>query len=184
MRRRVLCVLAAVWVLLGSCISAEGTEITGSVTVDWGADTGSVTLFQVGTPISGGYVLGQEFGGGIVTGKDVSSRALAQWLCEHVEYEGWTQPANELSVAEFGRLEEGLYLIVQNGAADGYYPFLPFLVELPSEGQWNVLAKPKMESCPVEVPRTGQGMEPFSGMLGMVLSAAAAVMLLKKRKFQ
>lgn len=184
MRRRFCCVLLAAWMLFGTCNAAAGAVNTGSITVDWGEKSGSVTLFKVGAPVSGGYVLGQEFGGGIITKKDVASRSLAQWLCEHVEYEGWTLPANDQAVAEFRNLEEGLYLVVQNGAADGYYPFLPFLVELPCEGQWNVLARPKMEPYSVESPLTGQEGDVYFHFFGMILSGTSVFLLLKKRKYR
>ena len=182
MRRWFCCVLLTTWMLLGTCNTAAGVVNTGSITVNWGQKSGSVTLFRVGAPISGGYMLRQEFGGGIITKEDVASRALAQWLCERVEYEGWTLPGDDRGGAEFQRLEEGLYLIVQNGAAEGYYPFLPFLAELPCEGQWHVQANPKMEQYPTQQPRTGQGMEPFLGMAGMILSGTAGVLLVKTRK--
>lgn len=182
MRRRILCVLAAVLMILGNSAVAEGTANEGSITVDWGEISGSVTLFKVGTPVSGGYTLGQEFGGGIITRKDVASQALAQWLCEHVQYEGWTLPAGDRAVAEFGNLEAGLYLIVQNGAPEGYYPFLPLLVELPWEGQWNVLAKPKMERYPSGIPLTGEGRGLYFGFFGMILSGVSLVLLAQKRK--
>ena len=184
MGRRGLCVLVAVWMAVSLGRPASAAVKTGSITVEWGQPDGSVTLFKVGTPVSGGFMLMQEFGGGVVTEKDVASQALAQWLCEQVEYEGWTLPADDRGMADYQRLEEGLYLIVQNGAAEGYYPFVPFLVKLPSEGQWNVLAKPKMQQAPGESPRTGQDMAPYIGSAGMGISAAVLILLVKKRKLR
>lgn len=170
MRRWLMRILLVVVLLSGIGVPAAAEMKTGSITVSWGCSSGSATLFKVGAPISGGYMLKQEFGGGIITRKDVASGALAQWLFEHAEYEGWTLPADERGRVEFSRLEQGLYLLVQNRGAEGYYPFEPFLVELPYEGQWHLQANPKMEPYPSEQPRTGQGLEPIPGILGMVLS--------------
>lgn len=183
MGRRVLWVVLALFLTVTVVAAPAGAVETGSITVEWGKESGSVTLFKVGSPISGGYMLRQEFGGGVITKKDVSSQALAQWLWEHVEYEGWTLPADEQGRAEYQRLEEGLYLIIQNQGAQGYYPFPAFLAELPSEGQWNVLARPKMEEYPTEQPRTGQGMGLYFGIAGMMGSGVLlAALLPKKRK--
>lgn len=181
MGKRMLCILMAAWLLRGLVQPAAAVE-TGSITVDWGCETGSVTLYKVGTPISGGYMLRREFGGGIITDKDVASAALAQWLYEHAEYEGWTMPADEEGQAEYLRLEEGLYLLIQNQPAQGYYAFLPFLVELPYEGQWHIQANPKMALYGEEQPMTGQGLEPFAGGVGMVLSGMGLLGLTKRRK--
>lgn len=184
MGRRLLAALLAVGMVIFAGQTAAGAVNTGSITVDWGESSGSVTLFKVGIPVSGGYVLGQEFGGGVITRKDVTSYALAQWLCEHVEYEGWSLPADDNRAAEFKGLEQGLYLVVQNGPAEGYYPFVPFLVELPWEGQWNVLARPKLQRCSTEVPLTGQGSGVYVSFFGMILSGSTLVFLLKKRKYR
>lgn len=181
MRRRLGCILMVLFLLCGMKITAAAAVETGSITVDWGCSTGSVTLYKVGSPISGGYMLRREFGGGIITDRDVSSEALAQWLWEHAEYEGWILPADERGRAEYQRLEEGLYLLVQNRAADGYYPFSPFLVELPYEGQWHLQANPKMEQYPTEQPRTGQGLEPIPGILGVIFSGAGLAVCFFKR---
>lgn len=182
MQRRVFCILAAVWLMAVTGISAAAAVETGSITVDWGCSSGSATLYKVGTPISGGYMLRQEFGGGIISREDAGSRTLAQWLSEQTEYEGWTLPANEQGMAEFPRLEEGLYLLVQHQAADGYYPFGAFLVELPYEGQWYLQARPKMEEFPTEQPRTGQGAEPIPGVIGVLLSGGGLLLCLARRR--
>lgn len=184
MQRRLWCIVLVVVLASGAAVTASAAVQTGTITVEWGQSSGSAALYKVGVPISGGYMLKQEFGGGIITRKDVSSEALAQWLSEHAQYQGWTLPADERGRAEFSRLEQGLYLIVQDKAAAGYYSFVPFLVELPYEGQWHLLANPKMEPYPEEQPKTGQGLEPLPGIVGMVLSGIGliACILSKKRK--
>lgn len=179
MRRRLLCVLITVWLMTGLGVAA-GAVSTGSITVDWGREGGSVTLFQVGEPISGGYMLRKEFGGGVIPEKDAASQVLAQWLWDHVEYEGWALPGEDGGVAEFQQLEEGLYLIVQNRAPEGYYPFSPFLVELPCQGQWHVQAVPKMQQYPTELPPTGQGQELEICCFGMLFSALGLIFLTRK----
>lgn len=185
MRRKLVCILITVLVLLGLESESAAATQTGSIRVDLRFDSGSVTLYKVGSPISGGYMLRQEFGGGIISKKDVSSGVLAQWLEEQTESEGWTLPADEQGYADFSRLEEGLYLLVQTQAANGYYPFQPFLVELPYEGQWHIQANPKMEEYPTEQPQTGQSMAPFFWMGGMTASGIGllgCLMMLRKRK--
>lgn len=183
MRRGFVCVLLTIWLLTGLAQPAVAAVQTGSITVSWGTDSGSVTLYRVGTPISGGFMLRQEFGGGIISDWDVSSHALAQWLYEQAEYEGWTIQANELGEAEFPRLEQGLYLLVQERAPEGYYPFLPFLVALPYEGQWHLRAEPKMEKYPGEQPRTGEDGSIYAAAVTMAVSGMGIVFcMFRKRK--
>lgn len=170
MRRKLVCVFITIILLLELGIKSGAVGETGSICVNLRFDSGAVTLYKVGSPISGGYMLKQEFGGGVLSKNDIFSSVLAQWLTEQVESEGWTLPADEQGLAEFSRLEEGLYLLVQNQATDGYYPFLPFLVELPYEGQWHIQANPKIEVYPTEQPQTGQSMEPYYWMIAMAVS--------------
>ncbi len=89
---------------------------------------------------------------------DLSDVSLAQELAEFVsenEIKGKVSGVDENGVAVFDGLELGVYLFIQNEAAEGYEKMLPFLVSLPivEDGTYvyEVDALPKMEHLiPVE----------------------------------
>lgn len=175
MFRRILCMMAAAAVVLGMPLIGAGAVQNGSirVTIRRGAETvssGSVTLYPAGDAVSGGYRLKAAFGGGLVTREDADSPALARWLAEQAGENGTVLLLDADGSAEFSRLEEGLYLVVQQEAAEGYYPVSPFLVQLPLNGQWTVEAEPKAEQYPAESPRTGESPALAIAAGGMLLS--------------
>lgn len=71
---------------------------------------------------------------------------------------GVTQTIGADGMAGFSGLEEGIYLVVQTKAANGYEMFSPFLVSLPmrENGQWKyqVEAMPKIEVSVSGKPET------------------------------
>ena len=52
-----------------------------------------VVLHKVGNPVTGGYLLAENFGGGFVAEADVLTPELVQWL--HQKAEGGTLPLYE-----------------------------------------------------------------------------------------
>lgn len=185
MKQKLFALLAALVVGLGMpcrCFAAQ----TGSMRVSLGrkeptTEAGSVTIYLVGTPISGGYRLGDAFGGGAVALEDVYSVALASWLAEQADSGGTELRLDDRGYADFTGLTEGLYLLVQEKPIPGYYPMAPFLVELPYEGEWDILASPKEQRLEDSSPKTGQSPLPLFACAGLMLSGLGIAILVRRR---
>lgn len=185
MRRRMVYVLLFAMILPALGLRGAAVSETGSirVTLEWEGETvtgGAVTLYKVGEPISDGYRLGQTFGGGLVKAEDAHSPALAQWLAEQVGEGGMPRILDADGSAEFSRLEEGLYFLVQTETAKGYYPMKGFAVTLPYEGQWHVEAMPKLERLSAVAPPTGQHPAPILSAMVLVFSGVALLVCLDR----
>lgn len=180
MLRKIGAFLLSVVLLTGLGRTAAAAEETGSIRITMQPKKGEVTLYYVGEPVSGGYRLTEAFGGGYIKEEDANSPYLAQWLGE-TEVQGIQRLLDADGSAEFSRLEAGLYLLKQTEAAEGEDLTSPFLIQLPYCGQWNIQANPKTGSM-TEVPRTGQGPEPFLGVTGMVLSGMGLIVCLRKKR--
>lgn len=136
-------------------------EKKGSITVTMrqGEKTvpgGTLTLYRVGvvSENDGNYdfVLTDEFAGSGLTLEDIHSAQLAGELADYAKAHGMsgtTQNIGTDGTVTFRDLEPGLYLLVQNKAAAGYYAATPFLVSVPMlEGGlyvYEVDASPKVE---------------------------------------
>lgn len=99
--------------------------------------------------------------------------------------------------AEFEDLPLGLYLIVQEDAAAGYFPITPFLISVPmnSEGEWiyDVDATPKIDiereptpeepPLPSDIPQTGQlkWPVPVLAISGVVFFALGWVLCFRRK---
>lgn len=174
MRRKLHCLLLAVWVLLGSvCASAEGE--TGTVRVELG-QKGKVALYRVGSFTEDGCRLLKTYGGGELSFDDLLSQDMAQWLAGKVV--NGTTKKSEDGVVTFADVEVGIYLVVHKEAAEGYAPFAPFIITMPWDGdQWDIEAKPKITT---EIPQTGDAA--LIPALAMLLSGSALAFLTGKRK--
>lgn len=185
MKQKLFALLAALAVVLGMpcrCFAAQ----TGSVRIALGrkepvTEDGSVTIYLVGTPISGGYRLSETFGGGVVALEDVYSVALANWLAEQADSGGTQLRLDDRGYADFTGLTEGLYLLVQEQPIPGYYPMSPFLVELPYEGEWDIQADPKEQRLEESSPKTGQSPLPLAACGGLMLSGLGIAVLVRRR---
>lgn len=189
MRGRIVCVLAVLVMVFGLGLPCRAAEEDGSIRIMLAREEdrtyyGSVSLYRVGTPVSGGYRLGSGYGGGFVETVDAQAPALAQWLAERAGIADGIRILDSDGSGEFRRLEAGLYLLVQTDPAEGFYPFVPFLVQLPFEGQWDILALPKLESVPAETPQTGDDPNLPYYVLTMVVSGMGlgACLIRKRRK--
>lgn len=185
MVRRLVCVLFAAAVLAGSGAQARAAERTGSIRIelDYGEvreDRSEVVLYWVGSPSGEDYRLAESFGGGLIRGEDVQSPELAQWLAGLAGEAGTARILDADAAAEFSRLEEGLYLLVQTQAPEGYYCVAPFLIPLPYEDQWRIQANPKTQQILTESPKTGQHPAPIIAAMGMVLSGLGLVFCAEK----
>jgi len=186
MRRMLVCILTALVLVTGVPLRCLAADDRGSIRITLTKEEdriyyGSVTLYRVGVPVSGGYRLGSGYGGGFVEEKDAQAPALAQWLAERVGIGDEIRVLDDNGCGEFRDLEEGLYLLVQTDPAEGFYPFVPFLVRLPYEGQWEVLAFPKLESLPVISPQTGDGF-PMLEYGGVMAVSGLGLILCMERK--
>lgn len=187
MHRKLVCFLLMAALVMGLAVPCRAAEEQGSIRISVPREEdrtyyGAVTLYRVGVPVSGGYRLGSGFGGGFVEAKDIQSTALIQWLAERVGTSDGYRVLDSWGCGEFRNLEKGLYLLVQTEPAEGFYPFVPFLVQMPSGEQWDILTYPKMEELPVEVPRTGDGSGVQAYGIVMAVSGMGLMLLLKRRK--
>ena len=185
MKQKLFALIGALAVVLGMpgrCFADQ----TGSMRVSLGREDtvtkgGSVTIYQVGTAISGGYRLSEAFGGGVVAWEDVYSVALANWLAEQAKSGGTELLLDADGYAGFTGLTEGLYLLVQEQPTPGYYPMAPFLVELPYEGEWDILANPKEQRLGDSSPKTGHGAQPLAACGGLLLSGLGIAILVRRK---
>lgn len=177
MRRVRMGVMAAA-ILWGLAVSAKAAGGIGEIGVnldfaDGEVHDGQVTLYYAAQPSGEHYLLVDSFGGGLVKKEDASSDALAQWLAEAAEGTGTPRILDADGTAWFTGLPEGLYLLVQNGQIEGVDPFAPIMIQLPYNGEWEVVAIPQYRKVLTQSPETGQRLSPMIGAMGMVLSGMA-----------
>lgn len=187
--RKCMWLLCAAFILMAASPVAAASERSGSLQVklevgDLAVVNGAVKLYQVGTRSEEGYRITEDFGGGIVRMEDAGSGKLAQWLAETAAKTGDSLLLDADGNAVFSDLEEGLYMLVQTERIDGFYPIQPVLLTIPQDDQWDV--KIVREPVPVvtELPRTGQSLLPFFGILGMVLSGIGLLLCVPKNRKQ
>ncbi len=145
----------------------------------------------------------EEFSGWAGKLEDIDSPKLAADLAKDVRNRGlvgFAEPVGELGKVVFQDLLPGLYLIVQDMAAEDFYPVEPFLVSIPhqrgEEFVYDVDATPKLELKPLpgettkptqpihpptkptepspDLPQTGQ----LNWPVPVLLTAGAALTLL------
>lgn len=143
---------------------------------------GTLTLYHVGTVKEDNGNYGFAFTGDFADcGKsleDISSPELASDLADYAKQHnvlGNTQNIGEDGKISFADQELGLFLLVQNKAADGYMPMKPFLVSVPISEKdayvYTVEVSPKVElekasePEPVTPTKPGAGTLPQTGQL-------------------
>ena len=147
--------------------------------------TGSIRLHMSyqGAPVAGGkvilYDVTQQYGS--VSIDEMVLFAKSGML------DGVMQEVGTDGTICFSNLEKGIYLLVQNPAADGYYPVKPFCINIPitvgDQLQYQIEAFPKLEPLPeTELPQTGLIRFPVWGLTGGGFSLLALGLLLMKRK--
>ncbi|MCD8084122.1 MAG: hypothetical protein LUE86_11595 [Clostridiales bacterium] len=139
-------------------LSQEGS-ITMTMTYNSNAvPGGQMTLYRVGDvlEVNGDYsfTLTDEFAGSEADLTDVTSSETASRLSEYASAQslaGTVKTIGTDGVVTFDSLKAGLYLLVQNKAASGYFAASPFLVSVPMYDEVNavyeyaVTATPKVE---------------------------------------
>lgn len=172
MRRLGLLILTAALIpALTVPVRAEGELGTIRVTVAEEMAEGTLMLSYAGILYGGGLQLMPEFGGGFVTGEDMQSRLLVQWLEEQV-CDGFTKQIAQDGTVMFSGLPEGVYLLTQKEAAPGAEAIAPMLVRIPEEdGTWLAQVSARRKGEEYEIPQTGQPMTPVAAAMGMVISA-------------
>lgn len=189
MLKRLFFNLSAVALAAALSLPAQAGELGGSIRLDlevgdFVVTNGAVKLYQVAQQGPEGYLVSDSFGGGLVKPEDALSSSLAQWLAQTAEDGGITRLLDADGCAEFSRLPDGLYLVVQSEKMDGFYPFEPFLVTIPMDGERDLQVSPPVFPIVAESPATGQDMQPFLGVAGMVVSGLGlALCAMGKRKF-
>ena len=190
MKRRILAVFAAAGLVLAlrTGVSAVGM---GSLTLQLAKDgtpvpDAAVAVYRVGTAAVGGYRLTEDFGGGFISEADVLYPQLIEWLAAETGGQALRRNTDSQGQVYFGSLEEGLYLVVQEGRAGETWAFEPFILILPWDGTvWDITAAPKMEYREEFTPQTSDPGSLERGLWGMLLSglALAALGIRRKRNF-
>lgn len=178
------------WICVVCAASVMGLPVrakqTGSIRVTpmWG-----------GVPIAGGTVsvcyVGQktqdcvQFTDGLanwmVSETEVYSADWLNWLSAKAADRQVYQAVMPEEGAVFSGLSEGIYLVQQYQAAEGFVPFAPFLLCLPENGSWNISASPGLIST-APSPETGDYPAPIIGAMGIGLSVAILMVLVDERK--
>lgn len=197
MRKRIVSLLTALILLCSLSTAAFAHEVPDltkdgsvSVTMHCGSATvsgGTLKLYRVGEVAENNgdysFALTGDFMGFNGSLTDLQSADLAEDLAAYAadhSLQGETATVGSDGKALFDELELGLYLLVQETAADGYYKAEPFLVSVPyfESGSYlyDVDASPKVEleqepagdepkddtpaktpsKTPTKLPQTGQ----------------------------
>lgn len=168
---------------------------------------GTLTLYHVGAVQEDdgnyGFVFIDDFIDCDVSLEDISSPKLAEGLADYAKehnVKGVSQSIGEDGKLSFENLELGLYLLVQNKAANGYAAIKPFLVSIPINENgiyvYTVDASPKMEldrepkpDNPVKpsepsLPQTGQmnWPVPILAVSGMLLFSIGWVLRFGRKR--
>ena len=166
MRRGLMLLLLTALLLIGLCAPALSQAVpdlsrTGAITASMRFDGavvsgGTLTLYRVGEvrENDGSYSFAAtgRFAESGVDFTNVESAALATELANFAAEKnlaGITQNIGSTGKVVFGDLEAGLYLMVQDAAAEGYNKAAPFLVSMPMLENgvyvYEVDASPKVE---------------------------------------
>lgn len=135
---------------------------------------GSLVLYQAAeaAECDGNYIFEyvNDFSGCTFSLSDIQSETLADSLYGYVTENGLSGLRLEIGedgTVQFENLTPGLYLMVQEDAADGYSPVNPFLVTVPMEEEngwvYDVDASPKVGAESVSEPGTEPGNPPEGG---------------------
>ena len=210
MKKGILCVLCLCFLICMLPTAAFALEVpdldregTISVTMEYKGEKisgGTLTIYRVGVitvengaDYSFAYVA--EYADCGFALDNVADPELAENLAAYTKERGISGSTKSIDAngnVTFSDLKPGLYLLVQNEAAAGYYPANPFLVSLPGKNEsgyeYQVNASPKLELEPKpttpsepDLPQTGQVRWPVPvfAVLGLLL-VGCGVLLRRK----
>lgn len=184
MRKRIMRGLVGVVLGMSLALPVSAAEQTGTIRLDLDAGelpvtNGEVTLYRVGEETTGGYRLVEGFGGGVIKETDARSAHLAQWLAQMALDGGDTRLLDADGRVRFEQLPHGLYLMVQSQRMDGFYPFRPFLVSVPMDGDYDILIEPMTQPIILSpAPATGQDPLIYGAAMVLWLSGFGLVLCL------
>lgn len=118
--------------------------------LQWGEETvsdGSLEIYRAGDAVPEGYLLGSEFGGGVIAGEDIPSSAFARWISEKAG-PGEMQKPTRSGLVKFSGLEPGIYLIRQGEESEHFEPIEPYLACVTQE-------LIQVDTYPKVIPRKG-----------------------------
>lgn len=167
MRRKILAWTMALMLLYGSVMTVSSHTVPdltqkGSIEITFVYNNqpvqgGNLELFRVGEVLeeNGDYYFGvlEEFKGSGVSLENVQSPEVAEALAEYAkDLQGLTKDISSEGKVDFEQLELGLYLLIQEEAAEGFHEVNPFLVSVPKvvdgEYVYQVDASPKVQMEP------------------------------------
>ena len=173
--KRMLTALCLIGVILLCVIRTEATGIKGSI---------EINITKAGDPVPGGrtslycaalwdgeqYRKTEAFQEFEISEADwqVNRVQMAELLSEYAQKHkvaGLEKTISPEGSVYYSDLEEGIYLAVQTEAHEGYLPFCPFLVEIPTcidgRSSYEIVAYPKVTKIPDgESAQTGDGGSP------------------------
>lgn len=176
MKKRLICVLSALMLLCALAVNTYAAEAvdmsrTGSISITMThsgepVSGGSLTLYQVADVIvengaDYSFRYAEAYAGCEVPLDELDKAETAQALAEYTAQQGLSgvkQTISEAGEISFGELPLGLYLLVQEDAAEGFDTVNPFLVSVPARENgsyvYEVNASPKLnlEPLPTEPP--------------------------------
>lgn len=163
MKRRLFAILTALALLCALAVSVCAEDTAGSVCVTMtyrgeAIPGGTMTLYLVALPGEDAYVYTGGFAGCGIDLSDITAAQTAQELADYAVAMGITGTTAQIDGEGkvcFDDLEYGLYLMVQDQAAEGYTPVSPFLVTVPGQdGEADVDASPKLTVQPAATETT------------------------------
>lgn len=214
MTKRMFSFLIALVLLCAMSMSVSAHEVPnleelGSITfiVDYEnepVDGGSLTLYRVGDIVENNgdysFALIEKLDDEKTALDNLEDPQLARDLAVKVaeaELKGITEPVKE-GEAVFAEVEPGLYVVVQNEAAEGFEKMSPFVISMPKFENGTYVTdikaepKPSLEKAPEKpekpqdptLPQTGQlnWPVPVLAVGGVMLFALGWVICFKKRK--
>ncbi len=181
MKRKIFTILCAVLILMQFALAAFAVD-----QIDMSRDGSiSINMLYDGKPVAGGTItiyrvaevicvdadydfkFVNEFVGCGLSLDSLTSPSLAKSLFEvatNKGAEGSRKNIDENGFAKFEDLELGLYLVVQETNAEGYYAFSPFLVTVPTSQngvyKYDVDASPKVAVEPKPTETTEETTTP------------------------
>ena len=142
---------------------------------------GQVALYRVGDLTPEGCRITDGLADWTLRIEEIQSDSFLQWALNQTWDGGMLCRITDENGAVFTELTEGLYLVVQKEAANGYSEFKPFFVSLPMQTNWNVTVNPGVYPL-AELPRTGDYPAPIFTAMLLSMGVVFLLVLMENRK--